>query len=497
MESIKKVLVSTCLVLVACGPGMDSGSNQAPELASTQKLLKVADAIDGEYIVVLRKDGAAALDVTATAGSFVARFGVSTFHVYEHALKGFAIRADAAQALAIAADPAVAYVEQNGRVQLNGLQAGATWGIDRIDQRTGLDSKYWYGTTAANVHAYIIDTGIYAAHSDFEGRASADYDSVNDGQNGNDCNGHGTHVAGTVGGKVYGVAKKVRLHGVRVLSCGGSGSWAGVIAGVNWVTANRVQPAVANMSLGGGATQSLDDAVTASINAGVVYAVAAGNSNADASGFSPARTPAAVTVGATDNTDTRAWFSNYGQVLDIFAPGVNVTSAWIGNPNATNTISGTSMASPHVAGAAALLLAKGVAAAAVPAALVANSTANLVANPGAGSPNRMLFTGVDATAIANNAPVGNLGGAAGSVKNFSIDVPAGLAKVTFTISGGTGDADLYVRFDNAPEQFSYDCRPLRAGNGEVCTMFAPAEGRWFAQLRGFAAYAGVTLSASY
>jgi subtilisin family serine protease len=243
------------------------------------------------------------------------------------------------------------------------------------------------------VTAYIIDTGILYSHSDFGGRARFGYDAV--GSGGVDCNGHGTHVAGTVGGNTYGVAKAVKLVGVRVLSCSGSGTTAGVIAGVNWVTQNAVKPAVANMSLGGGVSTTLDNAVASSISSGVTYALAAGNSTANACNSSPSRVASAITVGATTSTDAKASYSNYGTCLDIFAPGSSITSDWYTSSTATNTISGTSMASPHVAGAAALVLSANPSftPAQVRDNLVSRSTPNVVTSPGTGSPNRLLFVG--------------------------------------------------------------------------------------------------------
>jgi len=276
----------------------------------------------------------------------------------------------------------------------NVTQSPATWGLDRIDQRNlPLNNSYTYNFTGAGVHAYIIDTGIRVSHQQFAGRTGNGFTSINDGQGTNDCNGHGTHVSGTVGGTTYGVAKGVTLHPVRVLSCSGSGSNSGVIAGVDWVTNNHASPAVANMSLGGGISSALDTAVNNSINSGVTYAIAAGNSNANACNFSPARVANALTVGSTTNTDARSSFSNFGTCVDIFAPGSSITSSWNTSDTATNTISGTSMATPHVAGVAALYLQQfGGSPAAVAAGLINAATTGVVGNPGSGSPNRLLHS---------------------------------------------------------------------------------------------------------
>ena len=272
----------------------------------------------------------------------------------------------------------------------------ATWGLDRIDQRDlPLNGTYSYTTLAAGVHVYVIDTGIRSTHAEFGGRVSSTgYTAISDGNGTNDCNGHGTHVAGTIGGATYGVAKGVTLHAVRVLNCSGSGSTSGVIAGVNWVTANHTAPAVANMSLGGGASTALDDAVRNSVASGVTYAVAAGNSNANACNSSPSRVSQALTVGSSTNTDARSSFSNFGTCVDVFAPGSNITSAWYTSNTATNTISGTSMASPHVAGAAALYLATDPSAppSTVHAAVVDNASVNKLSSIGSGSPNRLLHS---------------------------------------------------------------------------------------------------------
>jgi subtilisin family serine protease len=358
-------------------------------------------AVAGSYLVTL-KEGTTGAAGTLSAGMKVptravglARtYGGTVQQTYSAALTGFHITTSEAAAKRLAADPAVAFVEQDQVVSIDATQTNATWGIDRIDQRNRpLSTTYTYPNTASNVHAYIIDTGILTTHQQFGGRATSGRDFVDNDTNATDCNGHGTHVAGTVGGTTYGVAKAVQLVAVRVLNCSGSGTTAGVVAGINWVTANAIKPAVANMSLGGGASTTLDNAVNASINSGVTYALAAGNSNANACSTSPARVANAITVGATTSTDARASYSNIGTCLDIFAPGSSITSAWYSSATATNTISGTSMASPHVAGAAALVLSANPSftPAQVRTSLVNNATPNVVTGAGTGSPNRLLF----------------------------------------------------------------------------------------------------------
>jgi subtilisin family serine protease len=293
----------------------------------------------------------------------------------------------------------VAYVEPDRVMRTMVTQTGATWGLDRVDQRSRpLSGTFTYTNTGAGVRAYIIDTGIRFDHAQFGGRATSGFDAV-DGGAADDCNGHGTHVAGTVGGSSYGVAKGVSLVAVRVLACDGSGSTAGVIAGIDWVTANRVLPAVANMSLGGGASAALDAAVRRSIAAGVTYAIAAGNGifgifAANACNYSPSRVTEGLIVSATNNTDAKQSWANYGTCVDLFAPGIGITSAWHTSTTATNTISGTSMATPHVAGVAALYLQgnPGATPAAVQSAINAAATTGVVRSPGSGSPNRLLFT---------------------------------------------------------------------------------------------------------
>jgi subtilisin family serine protease len=363
----------------------------APASAAPEGKILGADsatAVDGSYIVVY-KDSA-----TAEAKTTAAALGAKVTQRYSAALTGFAASISEQQAKQLAADPAVAFMQQNQVLSLTADQPNPpSWGLDRIDQRDlPLNNNYSYATTASNVHAYIIDTGMDLDHPDYGGRASSGFDAI-DGGTADDCHGHGSHVGGTVGGTTYGVAKGVSLVAVRVLNCAGSGTTAQVVAGIDWVTANAVLPATANMSLGGPADAVLDQAVQRSIAAGITYGIASGNSNTNACSTSPARVPEAITVNASTRADARASFSNYGTCTDIFAPGEGITSAWLNG--GTNTISGTSMATPHVVGVSALYLASNPTATPqqVRDALVAVGTPGKITNPGAGSPNVLLYTG--------------------------------------------------------------------------------------------------------
>jgi subtilisin family serine protease len=364
-----------------------------------------AEVVDGQYIVALRKP--ADKSVASLSESVVSRYGGQVVRTYQAALDGFVLKATEAQARKLAADPAVELVEADTLVYPAETRWYPIWNLDRIDQRTSvLDDEYTFPDSAGTgVHAYILDSGIRTSHREFGGRATVGFDVFDDGWNGQDCNvdGHGTHVAGTVGGATYGLAQNASLVSVRVLGCAGPGTTSGVIAGIDWVTASAQHPAVANMSLGGGFSTLENQAVARSVAAGITYVVSAGNSDANACNYSPASEPTAITVGASNSSDERArgWGgtdpgSNHGTCLDLFAPGENIRSAFNSTDGATRAHRGTSMASPHVAGAAALLLAEEptLTPAQVAQRIVAASTAGTLRLAATDtSPNRLLYVG--------------------------------------------------------------------------------------------------------
>jgi subtilisin family serine protease len=423
--------------------------------------------VANSYVVVLKNTMSTQAVDTSVRG-LSSKYGGQVSHTYRSALRGFAAKGlTEKQAKRLAADPAVDYVQRDVKYTISDTQTGATWGLDRIDQRNlPLNGSYTYPTTASNVHAYIIDTGIRLTHSEFGGRAKTGFDAVTSGGNANDCNGHGTHVAGTVGGSTYGVAKGVQLFAVRVLDCNGSGSTSGVVAGIDWVTANAVKPAVANMSLGGGADATLDAAVRRSIAAGVTYGIAAGNSNSDACNDSPARVSEAITVGATTNTDARASFSSWGTCLDIFAPGQNITSSWNTGDSATNTISGTSMATPHVVGAAALVASANpnFTPQQVRDALVNSATPNVVGNPGSGSPNRLLFVEQGSTPPPPNDFSLAVSPSSGSVAQ------GGSTTATVSTATTSGSAQTVNLTVNAPSGVTASVSPTSVTSGGSATL---------------------------
>lgn len=367
------------------------------------KGLNDSDVIPNRYIVVLKENSTLSIQekaqfVSLKASQLAEKFEVQVENRFFHTIKGMVVEGSLEKLKKLAADQDVAYIEADRKVSINETEEKAeSWGLDRIDARTGLDKIYSYDETASDVHAYVIDTGINLTHEDFAGRIGEGFSSISDDQGENDCNGHGTHVAGTIGGTTYGVAKAVTLYGVRVLDCGGSGSFSGVISGIEWVAENAVQPAVANMSLGGGKSQAVNDAVAEAVEGGVTFVVAAGNNNRDACSYSPASEKSAITVGSTTVQDKMSSFSNWGRCVDIFAPGSDIKSAWIGSDAATRTISGTSMASPHVAGVVAILLAKkpDSSPSEITKLMISSGTKNSISSIGRNSSNLLVYNRLD------------------------------------------------------------------------------------------------------
>jgi subtilisin family serine protease len=353
-----------------------------------------SQAIPGQYIIAFNDSVG---DVPGLARKLAAQYGEVPLYIYSSALKGFAARIPDQAVAGLQRNPRIAGLEPDQVVRSTDTQAGASWGLDRLDQRAlPLDGMYTYPNTGAGVNAYILDTGIRTTHVEFGGRATGAFTSINDGNGTNDCGGHGTHVAGIVGGATYGVAKAVKLYSVRVLDCSGYGSWSGIIAGIDWVTQHRVLPAVANMSLSGAKSSMVNTAVQNSIKAGVVYTAAAGNDAADACGYSPASTPEVLTVGSSASFDAMSLDSNYGSCVALFAPGQSIRSASSVDDTSSVVKGGTSMASPHAAGVAALYLSANPSAtpAQVTSALLGSAVSNALSGIPSGSANLLLSSNV-------------------------------------------------------------------------------------------------------
>lgn len=511
------LMVVPFLGMSACaGDGGPVGQFPTVQLESAKRqtgFLRVENPVEDRYIVVLKEGGArAAFSASRMASTLASEFPVAIHRTYEHAIKGFVGEMSEDDAIALSVDPRVAWVEQDGVKRVIATQTNATWGLDRSDQNDlPLDREYNYTKDGTGVTAYVVDTGIRKTHSDFGGRASYGFSSIDDGNGANDCHGHGTHVSGTVGGSTWGIAKNVNLVGVRVLSCSGEGTDSEVLAGIDWIVQNATLPAVANMSLGGEASTTLDDGIQNAIAAGITFVVAAGNENQDACNVSPARVPDAITVGATTSRDARASYSNWGSCLDIFAPGSSITSASASSDTSRATKSGTSMASPHVAGAAALYLQENPSAtpAEVVEALTSNASANKVSGV-KGSANKLLYTvpGGDTpppppppapvTELVNGEAVAGLSAAKDAWVHFRISVPEEAVNLEMKITVSSGDPDLHTKFGGQPTSSSYDCRPYKgSGQDELCTVSNPSEGDYYLSILGYSSFSGVTIVAAY
>ncbi len=426
-------------VFVVLGAIALFGFSAGPAAAQPSRIKNAGAArtISGAYIVVFKDTAVAKSQVAATTDRLAGEHRAKVDFRYAAALRGFSARMTAAQAERLAGDPSVAYVEQDRQVSIAATQSNTpSWGLDRLDRRDlPLNTTYSSPNSGAGVTAYVIDTGIRTTHSDFGGRAVWGVNTV-DSTN-SDCNGHGTHVAGTLGGKIYGVAKSVKLVAVKVLDCNGSGTFSAVAAGVDWVTAHHTTGlAVASMSLTGeGSDAAAETAVRNSIADGITYAIASGNAGADACNYTPARVTQAITVNATTRTDARAAYSNYGTCTDIFAPGDQITSTWNTSNSATQVSSGTSMATPHVAGAAAIILAANptYTPSQVAQVLLSNGSAGRVSDRGTGSPSRLLYVNPLNPALPPDcAPKTN--------GNDRVIPDPGTVQSTITITGCTGRA---------------------------------------------------------
>jgi len=385
------------------------------------------DAQDGDIIA-----NRYIVQFTSNVASRIAAHDLSenVLAMYAHAISGFVADLDPNEVIDLQMNPNVISIEPDRVVGTANTQDGPTWGLDRIDQRQlPLNRTYTYTQDGQGVTAYILDSGVYAEHNEFSGRMSSGFTAINDGWGTDDCHGHGTHVAGTLAGTTYGVAKKATIVPVRVLGCDGRGSWSGVIAGIDWTIAHHQAgtPAVANMSIGGGASSSVNTAVARGVADGITYVVAAGNNNNDACRYSPSSAPAAITVGASTPNDSRASFSNWGRCLDVFAPGTSITAAYIGSPTALRVLGGTSMASPHVAGVAALYLSAHTSAspAQVSSAILNAATRGIIANAGTETIASLIYSSSfePAPASVSSAPTSVRGVARDGAVSLSWSAP--------------------------------------------------------------------------
>jgi len=454
------IALSAAIVFFHLAPS--SSAHKPDKLRHSQR------AIQNHYIVVLDDEtqDLSGNDASNAVNELNGEYPGNVDKVYSSAVKGYSVEMSPEAAEVLSQDPRVKYVEEDAEIDPQTTQSGATWGLGRIDDRNyayPLDQNYNFTATGTGVSVYVIDTGVLTTHPDFGGRASEVFDAYRENTPMTDCNGHGTHVAGTIGSSTYGVAKKVMLYSVKVFPCSGSGSTSDVIAGVDWVTRRAAKPAVVNMSLTGSYSSSLDDAVLSSVASGVTYVVSAGNYGADACSYSPAHLPEVITVGSTDQRDYRDGISNYGSCVDLFAPGVLITSTWNQTGLPYTAISGTSTASPHVAGVAALYLEANPTAkpSEVQAAITANATPGVVYKEGLASPNLFLYSDVSGWSGVGGACTGTSFGG---------------------VLAGTGNVDYEsssLGFSGATGQYSGNLQ-MPDGTLFTLTLEKKAKARWSA-----------------
>lgn len=523
-----KKIISLCISSLFCiqanftyaSPSEDSSSqSRAPLILHTNE-----SAIKERFIVVfkhpksLRSDTQSIQSFTNnTVAALSESLSITSDTIFNHSISGFTADLNVQQIEQLRHDPRIDFIEQDKKITIEpiisteSITSDTTWGLDRIDQRyLPLDNNYSPLFDGTGVTAYVIDTGVNIEHIEFGGRATSGFDFIDNDTDTTDCNGHGTHVAGTIGGQRYGVAKNVNIVGVRVLNCSGSGTISSVIAGVDWITANASGPSIANMSLGGGQSLALDKAVENAIQSGISFFLAAGNDNQDACNASPARVTSGVTVGSTNRSDSRSTFSNWGNCVDIFAPGSQITSAWY--DGGYRTISGTSMATPHVAGVAAMYLQenRNLTPNNISLLLTKRASINKVFDT-RDTANHFLYALSDIECLDNcepkpqpvplrelisGLPLKGLSDSQHNKRYFYVDVEAGRPLTVQTI-GGEGDADLYVRFGKKPERHEWDCRPYRTQNNETCTINSTQKGRYYIMLNAFSDYRDLSLQANY